>query len=100
MLPLVGGSSPVMHRNSVDLPGAVRTEQGDDLALVHRDVEPEQDLHRPVRRVDPLDLQQRARSSQRSGDDLGLVLGSVGVIDPFVGDEARDEHPASVGEAA
>ena len=41
------------------LAGAVRAEQRDDLALVDLEVEPEQDLHRPVGHVDAATLQQR-----------------------------------------
>ena len=55
-------TSPLTPFSSVDLPGPVGPEQRDDLALVDLEVDPEEDLHRPVGDLDLLARERPARA--------------------------------------
>ena len=61
------GSIRLMQRSSVDLPGARRADEADDLVLRDIQVDAAQDDERPERLLEALDLEGRDRAS---GDDV------------------------------
>ena len=70
-----------MHLKQGGLAGAVRAEQGDDLALVHVEVDAEEDLHRAVGRVEAADGEERL-GGHDSAPAITLVSSSAPVGGP------------------